>query len=415
MHIAYRDGEVTDVQLRIYEPPRFYEGFAPGDTCTFSDSFSRDPVTGIRGVSARAGMILRLVSSPGGLAPDAKTPQGCAGEVDIFVSTDRATIWSPSAEIDETLSSGGYSAGYNSSTKALRCYANEHSEWFEAVDAHNFEANDTIYITEKDPTGAPLQWTRIVASVSSNDIIMTATLSSPAWDATKTYRITSCSYNASQATQQTDAYMADDVTGLVDGTAPPFQFGIQPIAATLFTAEDHTQLAELDPTGISTATDIAYDTGYHRAIVRTINNLMDHKTAHQSPVLSCTAAGYGFGSGTWILKFLQKHHFGVQSLGLVGRAIAVAPWLKGDGVSPIPVRVSLCPFLPTGASLSDVVWPAPVQQVTFTTSLSTWSTATEQLLDLRILDHYGNAWIGIEVGQFASCRGLAQLIERERT
>jgi coenzyme F420-reducing hydrogenase alpha subunit len=30
MHIAYRDGEVTDVQLNIYEPPRFYEAFLRG-------------------------------------------------------------------------------------------------------------------------------------------------------------------------------------------------------------------------------------------------------------------------------------------------------------------------------------------------------------------------------------------------
>lgn len=30
MHIAYRDGRVDDVQLRIYEPPRFYEAFLRG-------------------------------------------------------------------------------------------------------------------------------------------------------------------------------------------------------------------------------------------------------------------------------------------------------------------------------------------------------------------------------------------------
>lgn len=34
MHIAYRDGEVTDVQLRIYEPPRFYEAFLRGRSYT---------------------------------------------------------------------------------------------------------------------------------------------------------------------------------------------------------------------------------------------------------------------------------------------------------------------------------------------------------------------------------------------
>ena len=30
MHIAFRDGDVADVQLRIYEPPRFYEAFLRG-------------------------------------------------------------------------------------------------------------------------------------------------------------------------------------------------------------------------------------------------------------------------------------------------------------------------------------------------------------------------------------------------
>ena len=30
MHIEFRDGVVSDVQLRIYEPPRFYEAFLRG-------------------------------------------------------------------------------------------------------------------------------------------------------------------------------------------------------------------------------------------------------------------------------------------------------------------------------------------------------------------------------------------------
>jgi coenzyme F420-reducing hydrogenase alpha subunit len=34
MRIAYRDGEVDDVQLRIYEPPRFYEAFLRGRSYT---------------------------------------------------------------------------------------------------------------------------------------------------------------------------------------------------------------------------------------------------------------------------------------------------------------------------------------------------------------------------------------------
>ncbi|WP_225753860.1 Ni/Fe hydrogenase subunit alpha [Actinotalea sp. Marseille-Q4924] len=34
MHVAIQDGRVTDVQLRIYEPPRFYEGFLRGRAWT---------------------------------------------------------------------------------------------------------------------------------------------------------------------------------------------------------------------------------------------------------------------------------------------------------------------------------------------------------------------------------------------
>ncbi|GAB2856655.1 Ni/Fe hydrogenase subunit alpha [Nocardioides pacificus] len=34
LHIVYRDGDVTDVQLRIYEPPRFYEAFLRGRSHT---------------------------------------------------------------------------------------------------------------------------------------------------------------------------------------------------------------------------------------------------------------------------------------------------------------------------------------------------------------------------------------------
>jgi sulfhydrogenase subunit alpha len=34
MHVEYRDGRVTDVQLRIYEPPRFFEAFLRGRSYT---------------------------------------------------------------------------------------------------------------------------------------------------------------------------------------------------------------------------------------------------------------------------------------------------------------------------------------------------------------------------------------------
>ena len=404
--------------------PRFYEGHAPGEIAIVTDAFARDPATGLRGVSARPGMVLSHRYNPGGEVPggggrSSVTPP--QGEVELLVLADnRGTIWSPAAEVDETMSTGGYSAGYNSGTLALRVYDSKHSEAAEPVDAANFATGDKIRIVEVDPVGAPDTWSRTVASVSGSDIILTAALAAPAWSATKRYRITSDVYTTAVGLQQADAYQADDADGLIQGS-PAYLYGLAG-PGIAFTSMAHTELAELEvPASIASSGDgVAYDTGYHRAIAATINNFMDHKSAQQGSALTTSALVYASaGAPDWVLVETKKRFFGVGSLGIVRRLLAVAPWLRSTaGTSSVRVTLSATrPRRKASATgeYDDVVFSAPYSQATFTSSSATWATATEDYLDLRYLDAQGCCYISIECKATAQTRGLALCIVRERT
>lgn len=405
--------------------PREYEGVVPGQTCIVSDSFARDPSTGIRGTTARPGMILRHTYNPGGrVTPDGDVspPQG---EVEVLVMpSNRATIWSPCAEVDETATTGGFSVGYNSAVPSLRCYANQHSEASEAVDASHFAASDVILITEVDPidSAVPVQWTRTVLSVSSNDITLTSTLSAPAWDTTKTYRITSAAFASAQTTQQTDAYQADDADGLIVNATPPYQYGLAPVATVSPTVAVHTELAEIVSTSCY-GDGVALDTGNYRALARTINNLQDHKTAHQSPWLTGTPVTKTL-TGTYELVATRKVFMGCQQqIARNGRKVAVKLWFRSSTGAAVTARVTLSrsrvtsPYLVEATSTAaGYAWPGPCSQVVLTTSASTtWETSSEASLDLGVLNPDGSAWLSIELTTGCETRGFAQVIERERT
>ncbi len=395
--------------------PKLYEGYTIGETALITDAFARDPATGIRSITARPGMVLRHRYNPGGLVPGANGAMSLSpqqGEVDLLVMpTNRSTIWSPAAEVDETYSSGGFTNGYNSATGTLRVKEHQHSESTEGVDASNFAADDFITITEIDPTAAPLTWTVELGATPIGSDIVTGTLA--AFDTAKRYRVTSATYADAQTSQKTDAYQADDTDGMILDTSPAFHYGLPQTSTIAPTADAHSELAELDPTGVSYGDGLPLDTGYHRALIRTVNNLMDHKTAHQSPALANTA--FTTGLLLWDLRVLSRRHFGIQSLGLVRRVAACAVWFRSTSGAPVEIRVTLCPTRPRATTLGDFTWPSPNSQVIFSTSSTTWATSSEDELDLRYLDQYGCAWIGIELKGPAECRGLAQLIERERT
>ena len=396
---------------------RYYEGYAPGDIVLFDDPQVRDPSTGLRGTSARPGLVLRHTYAPGGARLGSGEPEPPVGEVDILVlPRNLDTIWSPAAEVDETANTGGFTAGYNSGTSTMRTKSHVHSESSEQLDAFNFAAGDVVWITELDPAiaTAPDRWTRTIApgGVVGGDITFTAALASPAFSSTKRYRITSVDYANATATQKADAYQADDADGMIENLAPSYNYGIAGagLSPTLLT---HVELCELDPTGVSAGDGVPFDTGFHLGLVKSANNLIDHKTAVQGAALSSNIMVYA-GSSTYRLVELRRRYFGAAQTNFVHRALAVAPWLRStSGTST--VRVTLTRAKPFVNTAGAAVFSAFSAQKTFTSSSATWATAAEQLLDLGYCDATGVCWIAIEVSANAQTRGLAQCIVRERT
>lgn len=406
--------------------PSLYEGIAPGDVAIVSDSYARDPSTGLRGTTARPGLILSHSADLGGLAPGARLANPPAGEIDVMVMPqNRVTIWSPAAELDETVSGGGFTAGYNSGTLTMTCKAHAYSEASETADASgNFQSGDAILITEIDPdaVSAPLQWQRTIAAAAGNNITVTAALASPAFDGTKLYRITSALYTSAQATQETDAYQASSANRTIQTTSPAYQYGLAPISISA-AGPNHTDPCENIPNS-SWGDGAAADTGSYRGICKTINNLIDHRGAKQTPSISTTLIDNKTGAAGYLLRWLEKKFFGVGNYGgAVKRKAYVSLWLRKASGGSTTARVTLArdriiqPYKHefTAPSTEGYVWTGPISQATWTVSSTTWATTAEMPLDLSILDDDGCAWLAIELANDAECRGVAELIVRERT
>ena len=210
---------------------RFFEGYSVGDIMTVTDSFARDPLTGQRGIESRAAMIARIAGDIGGPNPDGGDPRPAGGEVDLFfLDTHRGEVYCPSAQVDDTATN----AGYDNATKTLTCYAQKFShtvtktvrwgagtrtfDFPEAADATHFVAGDKVLIIEIDPANpaSPDYWERTVDSQTGNTIVLTTTLSSPAWSSSKKYRITYQKFSQVQDGQLEHVYQADSTDKLVE-------------------------------------------------------------------------------------------------------------------------------------------------------------------------------------------------------
>jgi hypothetical protein len=218
---------------------RFFEGYSVGDIVTVTDSFARDPLTGLRSINARAAMIARLSYDIGGPSPDGRAPRPAGGEVDLFfLDTHRGDLYGPTAQVDDTQAN----AGYTDVTKTLVCYAQKFSHnvtftvrWgthvrsydiAEPADASNFAIGDKVLIIEIDPANpaAPDYWERTIASVSGNSIVLTSTLSAPAWSASKKYRVMFQKYSQVQASQLDYVFQADSADKMVENVEVPWHY-----------------------------------------------------------------------------------------------------------------------------------------------------------------------------------------------
>jgi hypothetical protein len=417
-----------------------FESVAPGDIVTVTDEFARDPLTGRRGVNSRAAFVTRVAYDLGGSTGE---PAGDArpmdGEIEVnFLDTQRGQGFAPSADIDDTVGSGGFSAGYNNGTSTIRCYEHHYSNeitvrfgrgtlYFEEEgDASYFPAGSKVLIIERDPPdpASPVYWERTVLSQSGNDIVLTSTLSAPAWDATKRYRVVPQLYSQVVAAQHDVAYQAD-TDGWVEDDEIPWHFSAAEEQLDFFDFDGTADLAEFVP-------DMCYgdgrpwDVGHEQAIARTINQLIDYKTAHQTPCLSSQVIGmYDEATVAWFTLFHGPIFVGTEHLSAtVTRVMRVAPFYRSRTGGTAKVRITLMRsppvaagvgFLPGEQYRDSVFNDHYSQSAEYSTTSTTWQTGAESELTLDTKDlFFGFVYVLIEGQGPVECRGLGQAIEGPR-
>jgi hypothetical protein len=408
---------------------RQFFGVAPGDIAVITDRYARDPLTGQRynaatdtgGLDERPCTIMRHTFDLGGPQPGRgqDKARGFTGEVEVnFFDQNRCVPFSPAADVDETMSSGGFSAGYNNGTLQLLCKAHVYSESSEAVDASRIPVGGEITITEKDPsnTAAPLTWTVTVSQRSGNYLTIDAALGG--WDSGKTYRITSALFSQSTAVQKDYAYQADDADEYIENVDVPYLYGSTGEEASW--SINTTEATEF-------IVDQCYsegrplDSGNEKALINAVNNLVDFKTAHHA--LYMWSVFYTDASlDTWYMLHFGRIHLGRETLNnSVFRYVSLAPWLwldNSNGATTGYVRVTLSRQMPrqreNSTSSDEIEFGDYYHQVTWsTTSTTPVAGSLETFPAILKAQDWGMAYILVETKD-AYCRGLIRGKEGER-
>jgi hypothetical protein len=377
-----------------------------------TDGFCRDPDTGRRGVAVRPAMIRKLRCQWGGAQPGGGTaPAG--GEVELFLlPTNRVAPYGPSAQLDDTVNTGGFSSGYNSSSQTIRCYAHKYSESSEAVDVSHFATGNKIRIVEMDPANpaAPDSWDRIASNVSSNDIVLDSALSSPAFDSGKRYRVIFDDYGDAVTLQRTKCYQADDADGRIVDDRPPFQYGA---GGSRLPYSGTAPAVELPPDTAS-GDGVSLDVGHQQALAYLLENLLRFKMARSSPFLYSDELSGAGATGTYRLVEMCPIHLSYELLANARRSLNVAPMIKSSDGALASIRVSLVPTPPTDNTIDDIDLGNVVNSVVFTTTSTTYSTPTPQPLDITsVKGKNGVAYLLIELNAKARSWGLAYCQESE--
>jgi hypothetical protein len=421
---------------------RSFETICVGDICTVTDEFARDPLTGQRGINGRAGIVVRKTYNLGGPTPQG-TVRGMVGEVEImFLDTQRGGIYSPGAEIDHEKNYAGFSAGYNATTSQIWLKRSAYSltmtvptrrgpvTYTLGHDSDRWSAGDKIVICEIDPddTASPMYWERTIDSVDGDFVTLTSGLSSPAWDATKEYRVFYDQYTDCTATQQDYVFQADTTDEMIQDEEVADQFASTNVPVT-FVAASSADKAEF-VADLTWGDGKPLDVGTDAALAKTINRFIDYKSAHQQPMLWNTYA-IGVPGSTMDTRsngvFAGIYHFGSDILsGAITRTLTGALWLRCNTPgSTAYARVTLgrgTPFNNYLATLEAFPFSTPMfsaessRTATYEVTSTTWATTADFELSVAVKDlEWGCAWLVIETSGDAECRGFAKLVEGPRT
>lgn len=404
---------------------RYFLRLGLGDIVNLTDTFARDPETGLRGLTDRPAMVTRFRWSLGGLdTSGSTTPMG--GELDMLFSDqnpDRlGATYVPAAMVNDLYSLGSYSHGYDSAGPTLQLYVNRFTETSQGRDSDFFNPGDKVLIIERDPADpdAPVMWSRTIAAagVSANAITLTSALSSPAWDATKQYYVISQAYSAATTTQHVHVYQADEGDGLIEDTTLAYLYGTAPGDATYTTNAamasslpfSYPNAIEMVPSTVR-VDGAGRDVAWEAAIARIGNNLIDYKYAPSLSMLSNTVASNTTVTGT---GYLLVHYFPVflteEALSNeIYRLMTVAPWAYSTDGTSTKIRVTLSRERPSFPTYENVAWSGTYAQYEWTGITSTSpATLSDGTLTVNVKGAAGEAWIAIECGYKCATRGLAK-------
>jgi hypothetical protein len=395
---------------RSISPAMFWR-LCVGDIVAFSDPYARDPMTGERGISDRAALITHLMLEPSGLGARIRM---LITEQD---TTRSGVLYAPAANVDYDASPSGFSAGYNDGDKTLRTRAHDYSNAAEDADASHFDAGDVVFIRERDPHDPtnPIQWQRTVDSQSGNDIVLTTTLSSPAWDPTRKYVVLFADYSDTQSAQKAHTFQADDTTGLVETTALPYLYG----SGNADTADANEDLPPEIPSTLTHADGAGRCTYGDLQLARLIDNFLDYKAPSRSHFMLMNAVenldavtGSGYKLAAYWPVFLN---FEMLS-NAIFRYITCAVWAYSTDGTETKVRVRLRRTQPTETSLYNISPASDFATAEWTGITSTTPTTLASVTTLTVNvkntifagDNFGLAYVTLELGHKAGTRGISQ-------
>ena len=367
-------------------------GMTPGDTASLADNFTRDPTTGARAISNRACTVSAVRFSFGQQGTDNAE---LMGECELmWTEEDRTFPLSPCADVDETYSSSGFTAGYHSGDKKLKFKQHAYSQSADSKDVTHFAASDVIRVITRDPysTTTADTFTDTIASVdTANDTITLTTGfggANATFDSASYYRVLFASYTSCVSTQQDTAFQADDGDALIQDTIEPNLYGettqltFGDIIPSVLPERHATQLY-----GEGTPLTPAHG----RMLGSMVNNLLNFKVPNAPWYHDKSSIVFNGGNQTdWIclMIFPLSVPEGQSPVGRTRLVHAACRHLygAGGGTTASEIRVTLSRFPPrsntTGAAgVLNVTFTDPVSQATTrTTSLTTVTSSIMNLI-----------------------------------
>lgn len=354
---------------------------APGDSVTLTDNYMIDPQTGTRGATVYAWVL--------GTQFDLATGQGVARIVHLPEKVPRVKLWAPSAKV----------SSYDAGTRTFTVAAHEFSHSSDTVtDAKRFSNNDVVHIYSLDES-SPLEWSRTVSGTPGNtSVVISVALSSPAYDAAKSYVIEYDDIASVQASQITSAaYIADDAT-LSTGGSPttPCDWGSG--LTQLFTTAPVYSYGMFQPNGAEDNQGEPLSAHKAMYLARAANNLHSYKTrgVHINNYLE--TAGTQTGTTPKLVYIGYCPYYGHVSDRGSRPLVARLYGKTSSGTATFKIRISA--LRPTGTSFTSYTFPVASYEGTFSTTSTTYAWSTEMALTCPVLptlaDMLPGFWVTVD-------------------